>query len=472
MENKIYDYVIIGAGVVGASIFNKLILNGYSALILDKEDIASGMSKANSGLVHAGFDAKVGTLKAKLNVMGNKMYESMCNRLNLPLKKCGAYVLGNDLKALKELKTRGKKNGVKELKILKQKELLKQIPNLSPEIKFGLHAKNAYIVSPYLLTIYLCEEAVLNGGDYKLFFDIKNITFNDEVFKITGKSETIYAKNIINSAGAGFNNIAKLLKTEEYNIEFKRGEYFVLDSTEQSLTSSTLFPLPSAHSKGVLITPTIDGNILVGPTSYTSDTSVKTTKDGLAQIKQKANTLINNINLKKTIRVFSGVRTITGDDFIIEKSKVNARVINLAGICSPGLSSAPAIAEHVFKNLLNLKERKLKLKKLKPLVLAKNLSDEDFNRLVKIDSSFGKIVCKCENITEGDIKAALNRPIKCVSIDGVKQRVRAGMGRCQGGFCLDKVINLIAKENKISVNEVIKDKKNSNIICANIKEGL
>ncbi len=469
MEKKIYDFLLIGAGVVGASIFNKLVRNGYKAIIVDKQDIASGMSKANSGLVHAGFDAKTGSLKAKLNVLGNKMYENLCARLGLPLKKCGAYVLGNDLNALKELKLRGKKNGVKELKIIKQKDLLKQIPNLNPEIKFGMHAQNAYIVSPYLLTICLCEEAVLNGGDYKLFFDIKKVKDSGEYFTISNGKEEIFAKQIINCGGAGFNDISKLLKTEQYNLEFKRGEYYVLDSTESDLTSATLFPLPSAHSKGVLVTPTIDGNILVGPTSYTSDPSVKTTKAGLNEIKEKANALLTNINLKKTIRVFSGVRVICGDDFIIENSKLNAKVFNVAGICSPGLSSAPAIAEYVF-NKLGLREQKLELKKLEPYKLAKDLSIDVFNVLVKKDSSFGKVVCKCENITEGDIKMALNRPIKCVSVDGVKQRVRAGMGRCQGGFCLDKVITLIAKENKIDIKDVIKDKKNSNIIVSNIKE--
>lgn len=469
MEKKIYDFLVIGAGVVGASIFNKLILNGYKAIIVDKEDLASGMSKANSGLVHAGFDAKTGSLKAKLNVLGNKMYEEVCARVGVPLKKCGVYVLGNDLNALKTLKVRGKKNGVKGLKILKRKALLKAIPNLSENINLGLHAQNAYIVSPYLLTICLCEEAVLNGGDYKLFYDIKKVKNTNDYFVVSNGTEEIYAKQIINCAGAGFNEIAKLLKTEIYDFEFKRGEYYVLDSTEGSLTNATLFPLPSAHSKGVLITPTIDGNILVGPTSYTSDTSVKTTREGLNEIKEKVSTLINNINLKKTIRVFSGVRVIAGDDFIIENSKLNTKVFNVAGICSPGLSSAPAIAEYVFEKL-GLKPQKIDFKKLEPYRLSKDLTTKEFNELVKKDSSFGKVVCKCENITEGDIKMALNRPIKCVSVDGVKQRVRAGMGRCQGGFCLDKVINLIAKENKIDIKNVIKDKLGSNIIVKNIKE--
>lgn len=469
---KIFDVAIFGGGVVGASIFNKVLRCGKSAILIELNDIASGESKANSGIIHAGFDAMPNTNKARLNVLGSKIYPSLCKHLGVPYKKVGAYVLGNDINVINELYQRGIKNGLNKasLQILKEKELHNRIPNLNDNIKLGLFAKNSAIVNPYLLTICLAEEAVVLGGECKTFFKTKSIKQNGRIFEIIGNTQTIFAKKIVNASGFGYNNVAKLLGTEKYDIEFRRGEYYVLDNTEKNLVSSTMFPLPTKDGKGILITPTADGNILVGPNSVVAENVAKTTFEGLKDIKNKSSLLINNINIKKAIREFSGIRTVVGNDFVIEKSKVNKNVINIAGICSPGLSSAPAIALEVI-DLLGIKNKEIHIPEFYPYVLAKDLPKSKFNKLVKENPSYGNVICKCEMITEGDIISALHRPIPVYTIDGIKRRVRAGMGRCQGGFCMDKVAKIIANENNISLSQVIKEYPKSQIMKNDVNFG-
>lgn len=464
-----FDVAVFGGGIVGASIFNKLCRLGKKCVLIEKNDIASGCTKANSAIIHAGFDAMPGTLKAKFNVMGSKMYASICKRLGIPYKKIGAYVLGNDKNVVDVLYDRGIKNGLTKnsMQILNQEQLKNKLSNLNDNITCGLFAKNSAIVNPYLLTICLCEEAVINGGKCHTFFETTKIENIDNKYIIYGNNMQICAKQIVNACGYGYNDLAELLGAEKYDIEFKRGEYFVLDNTEKQTTSATLFPLPSKLGKGVLVTPTVDGNILVGPNAVAGENLTITTTDGLNDIKQKSASLITNINLKKTIRQFSGIRCIVGNDFVIEKSKLQKNVINIAGICSPGLSSAPAIAEYVVE-LLGYKNIEKNFNKLQPYFLAKDLPTKKYNKLVKQNSSYGKVICKCEMITQGDIEFALHRPIKVKTIDGIKRRVRAGMGRCQGGFCMDKVAKIIAKQNKIDLLDVSKEYSNSNIYVKDI----
>lgn len=471
-ENKIYDCVVIGAGVVGASVFNAVTKSGYSCLLIDKScDVATGASKANSGLVHAGFDAKPNTLKAKLNVEGNKMYPSICKRLGLPLKKLGALVVGNNQGVVEELYNRGLQNGVRNLEVLNRQQLLALEPNLSDEVSCGLFAKDAYVVSPYLLTICLTEEAIINGGEVLLNTTITKVKEESGLLVLSTTYGTYVARKVVNCAGAGFNTVAKVLKTEPIDLEFRRGEYYVLDSTESKIVNHTIFPLPSKTSKGILVTPTVDGNILVGPTSYPSTDGTQTTPDGLAEIKSKSQLLIKNVNLRKTIRTFSGVRAISGDDFVIRISQKNKNVVYAGGICSPGLSSAPAIAKMVVELLGFEYDPNKKTKQIVPYTLLKDLPVSKQNELISKNKKYGQIVCKCEGITAGDIIFALRRPLPVVSTDGIKRRVRAGMGRCQGGFCLDGVISLIAKENNMELEHVLKENIGSNHIVGNIREG-
>lgn len=469
---KIYDVLIFGAGVVGTCLATDLARSGYSVCLVDKaSDVSTGASKANSGLVHAGFDAKPGTLKAKLNVEGNKMYPYLCKRLGLKLRKLGAVVIGNNTQTVKELYNRGIANGVKNLFVLSREELLKILPNITENVTCGLLAKDAYVVCPYLLTICMAEEAIINGATVLLEFDAKKIRKNNGLFEISDGKTTVFAKKVINSAGAGVNDVAKLLKTETYPIVFKRGEYFVLEQSEAHIAPVTVFPLPEKGSKGILITQTLDGNILVGPTSYESDDSTKTTREGLNLVAEKSGLLLSNVNLRKSIRQFSGVRTICGDDFVIEQSKIDNDVLTLAGICSPGLSSAPAISKYAIEKMGLIYNPTIKNKQIEPYFLFKDLKNAEKNQLLSKDHTYGELVCKCENITKGDILNALDRPLKIHSVDGIKRRVRAGMGRCQGGFCSIPVAEIIAKTRKIPLEEVLKENKNSNVFTYPIRGG-
>ena len=463
---KVYDVAVIGGGVVGACIFDDLTLSGYAAVLVEKEnDVATGSTKANSALIHAGFDAKPDTLKARFNVEGNKMYPDICNRLGLPLRKTGAYVVGDDEVMIKNLILRGRKNGVVGLKGLGKTALKKQIPNLSENISCGLFAENAYIVNPYLLTICLAEEGVVNGGDVEFNFNTKSVKKHKEYYELKCGKRSVFAKHIVNSAGAGYNDFAKVVGGETYNIEFRRGEYYVLDHSEKDLVKTTIFPLPTKAGKGVLVTPTIDGNILVGPTSYESTKDAITTEAGLVDIKQKSSLILNNINFGKTIRVFSGVRAIVGDDFVVEQSKKVENLVNIAGICSPGLSSAPAISKYVISQLLKLNyNHNPKAKRIEPYVKLSELPVEKQNKLIKKNPDYGKIICKCEGVSLGEIKDAINRPIKPTSMDGIKRRVRAGMGRCQGGFCNDRVAMILANEHGINIGQVCKEHTGSEYV--------
>ncbi len=467
----IYDSMIIGGGVVGTAIFNKLVRIGKKVALIDKaSDVSTGASKANSGLVHAGYDPEPGTLKAKLNVRGSELFPKLTKRLHVPYKRTGALVVGDNKEMIERLYERGKRNGVKELSILTREEILKLVPDLKEGNNYALYAKTAGIVSPYLLTIALADEGVLNGGKIFLEEDIKKVEREGEIFKVVTKKNTFLAKNIINSAGAGYNEVAKLLKSEEYPLTFRRGEYFVFSSTAPLDVPCTIFPLPTKLGKGVLITPTVDGNFLIGPTSEDGEDITKTTDSGLNDIKKKAGLILNNINFKNAIREFSGVRVISGDDFIIEKSQKQPGIINLAGICSPGLSSAPAIAEYVVELLgYDLKEKE-NLKELKDYTLLKNLPLNKQKELIKGNPDYGEVVCKCEKITKGDILSALNRPLKVRSVDGIKRRTNAGMGGCQGGFCFTKVVNLILKSRKIKYEEVLKENRGSEVAVGNIRE--
>ena len=471
MEDKmIFDCIVVGGGIVGASVFNKLTRIGKSCLLLDKaSDVATGASKANSGLVHAGYDPKPGSLKAVMNVRGNKLYPKICKRLGIKLRKCGALVVGDDQKQIKALYDRGLENGV-YVEIWDREKIKGKVPTINDNITVALYARDAYVVSPYLLTIALTDEAIVNGGKVSLEEDIVSISKENGIFKVETKKAVYFAKHIVNSAGSGYNEIAKLLGAEEYKIELRRGEYFVFDKGTKLNIPCTLFPLPTKLGKGVLVTPTIDGNYLVGPTSVESENTTMTTKNGLDSIKEKSGLIVSNLNFRNAIREFAGLRAIVGDDFVIEKSKKVDGVINLAGICSPGLSSAPAIAERVVE-LLGYKNKELKdLQKIEPYVMFKDLPKEKQRELAKTDADYCAIICKCEQITKGDIKKALNRPLKINSVDGVKRRTNAGMGRCQGGFCFSNVVKTISQERKIAMEQVKKENRGSEVCIGNLRE--
>ena len=467
-----FDVCVIGGGVVGCAILNKLTRLGKRCVLLEiQNDVGFGASRANTALIHSGIDCKPNTLKAKLNVRGNELFSSLANRLGVPYKNTGHLIVGNSEAKLNELLNRAKLNGVKGVKLLNKHALKKLEPNLSNEIEMGLWVPSGGIVSSYNFAVALAEEAIVNGAEIKLEFNTTKVTKLVDGFNVTSVTgEVVQAQTIINACGEGYNKLASIIGSEEYDINFRLGEYFVLDKLVNGFVSHPVFPLPTEFSKGILVAPTIHGNILVGPTSTPSGFAEITTKEGLNKIKSDVATTFKDVPFKENIRVFSGVRCIAGEDFIIEKSKAVEGVINVAGICSPGLSACPAIAEMVASLLgLNpLKEIK-NLQKRKPLTELNSLSASKQNKLIKINPDFGRVVCRCENISLGEIKECLNSPLPARSVDAVKRRTRAGMGRCQSGFCIFQVMEELAKNTSVEFGKVVKDGVGSKIISSKIK---
>ena len=466
------DYVIIGGGVVGTSILNLLTrLGGKVCLIEKQSDVGMGASKANSGIIHTGLDCKTGTLKAKLNVKGFEMYPKIFDRLGVEYINNGHLVIGNDLNKIKELYSRGVANGVKHLEIIDSEKLHQLEPHINNDIKYALYAPDGMIVSSYELSVAFAEEAIINGAKVYLQSTIEKDIFENDIhiLQLTN-GEILKTKWVINSAGSGFNDVSQILGAEIYDLTFRRGEYYTLDKGNLEYCKHTIFPLPTEKSKGILITNTASGNILVGPTSYESDTRTVTTFLGLSEVKTKALEEMPDLPFRTNIRVFSGVRTILGDDFVIEKSKMRENIINVAGICSPGLSSAPAIAEMVAELIgLDVKKEKKGLLKLKKRIKVKELSKEQQDAMIKKNPHYGEIVCKCEEVSLGEIEDCISSPLGARTVDAVKRRTRAGMGRCQGGFCIFRVMEELAKRDGASFDNIEKDAVGSKILVSEIK---
>lgn len=465
-----YEVAIIGGGIVGTAILNKLTRLGKKCVLIEKNsDVATGTTKANSGIVHAGFDAKEGTLKAKLNVRGANLFPKLCEELKVPFIKNGALVIGNDKVVVEKLYNRGIANGVKGLHILNRDELLVRLPNITDNITCGLFAETSAIVSPYKMAIALAEESVINGASVVFNYNTIKIEKIDDCYLISNGKDIIYAEKIVVAVGGEHNELASRIGLTQYDIKYRRGEYYLLDRNAMDIGGYTIFPLPSENSKGVLVSSTVDNNIIIGPTSTPTDTNdTITTSIGLKEIALNSSLMLNNINLKKNIRVFSGVRTLVNDDFVIEEDKKFQNIINVTGICSPGLTASPAIAEMICE-MFGYKNEEIEIKHRDEYPSINSLCNDELNELIKKESRYGKIVCRCEQVSEMEIINAINSPLKPISLDAIKRRTRAGMGRCQGGFCFLKVMEIIAREHNMDIDKVIKENSNSRIIIGDIK---
>ena len=474
-----FDVAIIGAGVIGAMVARTLSKYDLKICILEKEnDVAMGATKANSAIVHAGFDAHEGSLKAKLNVKGSQMMPQICNELGIKFINNGALVLGfddNDLNSIEALFKRGKQNGVKSLKILNASQIRDIEPNVSDDATCALYAPTSAIICPYELTIAAVGNAMDNGAELKCNFEVRNIVYNDDKYIISSDKEEIQSRFVINCAGLYSDKIANLISDNSFEINARKGEYILLDKDCGALVSHTIFKTPSKMGKGILITPTVDGNLLLGPTSVNIENKEdkSTSVDGLSQIIQTAKQQVKNIPITKSITSFCGLRAVgsTGD-FIINSP--NPAFINAAGIESPGLTASPAIAEYISEMLRNqgliLKE-KSNYNPTRPSMHAfREASIQDKNEIIKQNSAYGKIICRCEGITEGEILNAIRTNPKPHDLDGVKRRTRAQMGRCQGGFCTPYIIELLSKELNIPYEKVTKSGGNSVINVKKIKE--
>lgn len=471
----VYDIAVVGAGVVGSLIAREMSRYNLKIALIEKEnDMAMGTSKANSAIVHAGFDAEEGTLKAKLNVRGVELMKEVCKELHVPLKNIGSLVLAFDeeqMATLNALLERGKANGVEGLEIIDRDRLQEMEKNISDDAVGALLAPTASIVCPYELTIAAVENAVVNGVDFKRNCCVEAISFNDDMFTVTTNEGSIKARFVINAAGVYADKVAAMIGDDFYKIIPRRGEYMLLDKSVGGTVSHVIFQCPTKMGKGILVTPTVDGNLLTGPTAADVDDrdSVDTTAEGMDTVQKFARLSVPNIQLRQVITSFAGLRAhCDKNDFIIEPSKIYPHFIHVSGIESPGLSASPAIAEYVKNILIEQGISTEENKEFNPIrpepVRFREMNAEERKALVAKNPAYGRIVCRCETVTEGEILDAIHAPAGARDVDGVKRRTRAGMGRCQGGFCGSKVVELLAKEMNTTIDNITKFGAKSDIV--------
>ncbi len=476
MIDLTYDCLIIGGGVVGTAVLDALAKYELASILLEGgDDVSVGASRANSGIVHAGYDCEPNTLKAKFNVRGNTLMWKIANELNVPNKKCHSLVVAqkDQFSNLEELKKKGDMNGV-NTRILDRKQTLEIEPNVSDDICYSLYAEDAGIISPYQLAIAYADRAILNGAKIELETMVKAISKSADAFEINTTKGKFYAKNIINCAGSNGAEINSLAGAECYKTEYRRGDYFVLDNTENKNIKTVIFPLPTEKGKGILVAPTADGNVIYGPTSVlTKNGDNATNLDAFEEIRKNVPLTYSKCAFNKCIRTYAGVRTIIGDDFVVKQSSKVENFYMAIGICSPGLSSSPAIAEYLEQEITAKLGAKLKDKYVinmekKPRLT--EMSASELNRLIAKDARWGKIVCRCEKVTEAEIVEAIHSPLQATTVDAVKRRTRAGMGRCQGGFCGARVVEILAKELNIPYTSVKKGAQGTEITRFAVKE--
>ena len=478
-----FDVIIIGCGITGASIAYELSKYELKVGILEAlNDVGDETSKANSGIVHAGYDPTPHTLMAKLNVIGSEMYEKLCCDLNVHYEKIGSLVIGKkeDEGKILELYHRGLENGVKDLSIIYKDEIKELEPNINDDIEIALYAKNAAIVSPFEITLAMTRNAVKNGVELFLNSKVLDVTKVDDYFLVKTYDNEFKTKYVINAAGVFADSIYKMVlkdKNNGFTIVPVKVDYFLLDKDEGKLINHVIFQTPNKDGKGVLVSKTVHGNLIVGPDAKEieekEDFSVS--QESLDYVKDKASFTCNKINYRNNIRNFSGLRAkVLGfDDFIIGNSVISG-FINFAGIKSPGLSAAPAFgdcAKEILKSLGQIFILKDDYKIYPLPKFFKDLTKDEINEKIKEDPLYGRIICRCETVSEGEIVSWLHDCIPVLSVDGIKRRCNAGMGRCQGGFCQPKILEIISRELNIKPLEVLQDKNGSNIVLDYTKGG-
>lgn len=479
MRKDQYDVLIIGAGVTGCAIARELSHTGLKIALSDAcDDVAMGASRANSAIVHAGYDCVPGTLMAKLNVHGNEMFDDVCESLNVPLLRVGSFVIAfgeEDEKELNNLLERGRANGVPGLEIIPGERAREMEPKLSDDVTAALWAPTAGITCPYELTIAMSENARANGADILLRKRAAAIDYANDEFTVKFEDGTsVSAKYVVNAAGVYADEVARLIGDDSFTISPRKGEYMLLD--KQALCVGTvIFQTPSKLGKGVLVSPTVDGNIFAGPTAQdkVEKNDTQTTPEGLAELKKFSLKSVPTLNLRQVITSFAGVRAqpSTGD-FIIRPSDKNARFIHAAGICSPGLSSAPAIAEYV-RGLIkeagaDTAERADAIYVREHAKPFRQMDAEERAEAYKRNPLYGRIICRCETVTEAEIVDAIHRG--ATTVDGVKRRTRAGMGRCQGGFCAPRVMEILSRELGVPTESLTKFGGKSYMVAGKLGE--
>lgn len=471
-----YDTIIVGCGIIGAAAAFALSLQEGSVLVLEKEnDIATGATRANSAIIHAGYDPEPGTKMARLNVRGAALAKELCSALSVPYAQIGSLVLAfseEEMSTVRELYERGVQNGVPGLQVLSAEETRAMEPNVSEQVQGALYAPSAAIVNPWEYALALAETAVRNGAEIRRSCPVVSIRKTADGWAVGTAQGTFEAHTVINAAGVESEEIHDMVLPHSFHILPSRGEYYLMDKSEGGRAGHVLFQCPSALGKGVLVSPTVHGNLIVGPNAVAAEdkTRVNTTGAGLEFVRSTAVKSVPSLNFRSSIRNFAGMRANSDrDDFILEE---HDGFIDLAGIKSPGLSSAPAIAEEALAMVQ--KSGVFRSKKQNAVVTRQkrhfNLQDEAGKRaMIAENPLYGRVICRCETVTEGEILDAIHSPVPPCSVDGVKRRCNAGMGRCQGGFCGPRVLEILSRELNIAPESVKKDLDGSEILLGENK---
>lgn len=476
-----YDAVIIGAGVSGAAIARELAKYEARVCVLERcEDVCCGTSKANSAIVHAGYDARPGTLMARLDVEGSYMIPQLARDLDFLYRDNGSLVLcmhEEDLPLLQELYERGRRNGVSALRMVTREEILAMEPHVREDVVAGMEAATGGIVCPFGMNIAFAENAAENGVEFRFDTTVTGFTHTREGWTVHTNQGDVEARTVINAAGVYADVLHNMVSTHKLHITPRRGDYYLLDKTTGGYAHHTLFQLPGKYGKGVLVAPTVHGNTIVGPTAIDIDDrdGVNTTAEGLEQVMRKAANIVKDAPLRQVITSFAGLRAHEdGHEFVIGEAEGAPGFFDCAGIESPGLSSSPAIgrmvAEMVRDKLLLRRKASYKATR-RGIVNPAELPFEERRALIEENPAYGRIICRCEGISEGEILDAIHRPLGARSLDGVKRRVRAGMGRCQGGFCAPRVMEILAQELDLPMEEITKSGGGSRLIVGENKEG-
>ena len=477
-----YDVIIIGAGVSGAATARELSRYKVNACVIEKEeDVCCGTSKANSAIVHAGYDAATGSLMAKLNVRGNQMMEQLAKDLDFPFKKNGSLVVclhEEDMSNLQALYDRGVANGVKDLRILNREELRAMEPNISDDAYAALYAPTAGIVCPFNLNIAMAENACVNGVEFKFDTEVTGLHPIEGGWAIETNQGSFETKYVVNAAGVYADRLHNMVSAKKIHITPRRGDYCLLDKTAGDLVSKTIFALPGKFGKGILVAPTVHGNLILGPTAIDIEDKegTNTTREGLDQVIAKCGMNVKNIPMRSVITSFAGLRAHEdGHEFLIGELEDAKGFIDCAGIESPGLTSSPAIGEmvaEILREKLNLEKNENFVATRKGVLDPDALSKEERIELIRKNPAYGNIICRCEMITEGEILDAIHRPLGAKSLDGVKRRTRAGMGRCQAGFCSPRTMEILARERHVSMFDITKSGGESKIVVGTNKDSL
>ena len=477
-----YDVIIIGAGVTGCAVARYLSRYQGSALVLERaEDVCCGTSKANSAIIHAGFDAAHGSLMAKMNVQGNRMLPELAKELDFPFRMNGSLVVcmsEEDMPRLRALYENGVKNGVEGLEIVDAQRLHELEPNVSKNAVAALWAPTGGIVCPFNMTIALAENANANGVDFRFNTKVTGFTRGEEGWTVHTEQGDFQTRYVVNAAGVYADVLHNMVSARKLHITPRRGDYCLLDRQVGGFVSHTVFQLPGKLGKGVLVSPTVHGNIIVGPTAIDIEDrdGTNTTAAGLEELIAKAGISVDNLPIRQTITSFAGLRAHEDHhEFVIGEAEDAPGFVDCAGIESPGLTSAPAIGltvAELLREKLSLRKKEDFIATRKGLLDPKSLTKEAYQALIRENPAYGQIICRCEQVTEGEIIDAIRRPLGARSLDGVKRRTRAGMGRCQAGFCSPRVLEILARELGVSQAEITKCGGASRLIVGVNKDSL